>query len=135
MSICAVLLSILAVLCALFVPILFGTTGVIITVVVAAVAAVLAILKRKQDGKGGIPAIVLAVLAVVMAFGLNSFWSAKFTELHDKALEYNADSLWAQASGDTSQGLMGIISKLPKDEASLNALLAEMKELSDISEQ
>ena len=42
--------------------------------------------------------------------------------------------MWAQASEDTSGGLMGIISKLPKDEASLNALMEEMNELNKITE-
>ncbi len=135
MGILAVILSILAVLCALFATVLLGTTGLIISVVLAVIAIVLAVLKRNQDGKGGIAAIVIAVLAAVMAFGLNNFWADTFKELHDKALEYKADSLWAQASGDTSKGLMEIISKLPTDDASLNALVEEMNELSKITEK
>ena len=133
MGILGVIIGIVAVLCALFATFLFGTTGAIISVVLAAVAVVLAILKRKKDKKGGIAAIVIAVLAVVLAFSLSSTWSRAFTELHKKALEFKPDGLWAKVSEDTNNGLMGIINKLPRDEASMNALIEEMDELNKIN--
>jgi len=46
----------------------------------------------------------------------------------------SADGLWAQASEDSTNGLMGIFNKLPKDEASLNALVDEMNELTKLTE-
>ena len=112
MGILGVILGIVAVACAVLATALFGTTGCIITVVVAVVAALLGVLKRKKDRKGGIAAIVIAVLTV-----------------HDKAVELMPDGLWAQASEDNKHGLMGIISKLPTDDASLNKLVEEMNAL------
>lgn len=129
MGIIAVVLGILAIMCAFLATFLFGTTGAIIAAVLAVAAVVLAFLKRKKDGKGGIAAIVIAVLAVILAFSLSSVWSRTFTELHKKALEVKPDGLWAQTSENTDKGLMGIISNLPKDEASMNALVEEMNEL------
>ena len=133
MGILGVVLGIAAVLCALFATFLFGTAGCIISVVLAAAAIVLAVLKRKKDKKGGIAAIVIGALAVILAFSMSNTWSKAFTELHNKAVEYKPDGLWAQASEDTSGGLMGIINKLPQDEASMNALMEEMNELNKIT--
>ena len=56
-----------------------------------------------------------------------------YKELHNKAMELKPDGLWAQASVDTNNGLMGIIKNLPQDEASLNALVEEMSELSKLT--
>ena len=130
MGIIAVVLGILAIVCAFLATFLFGTTGAIIAAVLAVAAVALAFLKRKKDGKGGIAAIVIAVLAVILAFSLSSVWSRAFTELHKKALEVKPDGLWAQASEKTGGGLMGLISGLPTDEASMNTLIEEMNELS-----
>ena len=129
MGIFGVILGILAVGCAFFATLLFGTAGLIAAIVLALVAAALGILKRKNDKKGGIAAIVIAVLAIVLAVSMNGFWSSGFSELHKKALEYKPDGLWAKVTENNNGGLMGIISNLPGDEASINALVDEMNEL------
>ena len=108
---------------------LCGTTGIIITAVLAAVAIVLGVLKRKNTQKGGIAGIVIAAIALVLAISMASFWNSAFKELHEKALELQPDGLWAQVSEDTSHGFMGLIAKLPTDEASLNQLMEEADEL------
>lgn len=135
MGILGVILGIAAVVCALLGTFLFGTTGAIIAAVLAAAAIVLALLKRKKDGKGGIAAIAIAVVAVILAFSMSSTWSNAFKELHKKAVEYKPDSLWAQVSEDTNNGLMGIIKNLPTDEATMNALVDEMNELNKLTEK
>ena len=123
------ILGIPAVVCAGLATFLFGTTGCIVTVVLAVVAILLGVLKRRKDRRGGIAAIVIAVLAVIIALGLTNTWSNMFRELHNKAVENMPDGLWAQASDDANGGLMGVISKVPTDDASLNALVEEMNEL------
>ncbi|MBQ9324603.1 MAG: hypothetical protein IJ246_02415 [Clostridia bacterium] len=133
MGILGVILGILAVLCALLATFLFGTTGTVIAVVLAAAAIILAVVKRSKDKKGGIPAIVIAVFAVILAFSMSSAWSKVFSDMHKTAVEFKPDGLWAQASEDSSGGLFGIIKKLPQDEASLNALVQEMNELNKVS--
>ena len=133
MGILAVILGLLAVACSFLVTALFGTTGGIIAGVLAVVAIVLGILKRKKDGKGGIPAIVIGALAVILAFSMTSMWSNAFKELHQKAVEFKPDGLWAQVSENTDGGMMGIISQLPTDEASLNAFVEEMNELNKLT--
>lgn len=135
MGILGVILGIAAVVCALLGTFLFGTTGAIIAAVLAAAAIVLALLKRKKDGKGGIAAIAIAVVAVILAFSMSSTWSNAFKELHKKAVEYKPDGLWAQVSEDTNNGLMGIIKNLPTDEATMNALVDEMNELNKLIEK
>ena len=133
MGILAVVLGLLAIVCSFLATVLFGTTGGIITAVLAAAAIVLGILKRKKDKKGGIPAIVIGILAAILAFSMTSMWSNAFKELHQKAVEYKPDGLWAQVSENTDGGLMGIISQLPTDEASLNAFVEEMNELNKLT--
>ena len=133
MGILAVILAILALLCAVLATVLFGTTGAIIATVLAVAAVALAVFKRIKTQKGGIAAIVIAVLSVILAFALSGTWSAFFKELHTKAVEQMPDSIWAQVSENYNDGVMGIIRNLPTDEASLNKLMDEMNELNKLS--
>lgn len=133
MGILGVILGILAVGCALLATMLFGTTGCIIAIVIAVVAIALGVLKRVKDKKGGIASIVIAVLAIILAFSMAGMWSKTFTTLHDKAVEYKPEGLWAQVTENVNGGLMGIINNLPKDEASLDKLVEEMNELNKIT--
>ena len=77
----------------------------------------------------------LAALAVVLAFAMTGFWSNMYKTTHDKAVELMPDSMWAQASEDTNHGIMGIISKLPTDEASLNKLVDELNQLNKMTDE
>ncbi len=134
MGIGAVILGIVAFVCAFFTTFLFGTVGGVIAGVLAAGAIVLGFLKRKKDGKGGIAAIVIGILAIILAFSLTGTWSKTFTIIHEKAVEYKPDGLWAKVSDDVNGGIMGIISKLPTDEATLNTLVEEMNELGKLAD-
>lgn len=133
MGILAAILGILAVVCAIIATFLFGTGGGVVAGLLAVGAIVLGVLKRRKDKKGGIAAIVIGVLAIIMAFGLTNVWSGVFSELHNKAVEYKPDGLWAQVSENTNGGMIGIISKLPTDEGSMNALIDEMNELNKLT--
>ena len=133
MGILAVILGILAVVCAIIATFLFGTGGGVVAGLLAVGAIVLGVLKRRKDKKGGIAAIVIGVLAIIMAFGLTNVWSGVFSELHNKAVEFKPDGLWAQVSENTNGGMIGIISKLPTDEGSMNALIDEMNELNKLT--
>ena len=135
MGILAVILAIIALVSCFLTTIMFGTTGFIITLVLAAAAIALAIVKRVKAGKGGIPAIVIAVLAILVGFGFNNLWSSIFHTLHDRAVESMPDSLWAQVSEDYNHGLMGIVSNVPTDEASINKLVDEMSQLAKLSDK
>lgn len=132
MGIIAVILGILAVACAALATFLFGTTGGIVAGVIGGCALLLAVFKRIKTGKGGKAAMVISALAIYMAFSLTSTWSAAFTNLHNKALEYRPDGLWAQVTENTDGGLMGIMGNLPNDEATLNTLVEEMNDLNGI---
>ena len=135
MGILAVILAILAVLCALLATMLFGTTGGIIAAILAVVAIALAVFNRIKIKKGGIAAIVISVLAVILAIAMTNTTATMFKTLHEKAVEYKPDGLWAQVSENYNSGMMGLIKNLPKDEASLNALVEEMNELNKIAEK
>ena len=79
---------------------------------------------------------MISVLAVILAIAMMTNATATmFTTLHEKAVELKLDGLWAQVSEDYNSGMMGIVRNLPKDEASLNALIEEMNELNKASEQ
>ncbi len=133
MGVAGIIIGVLALICVLVATFLLGSTGAIITAVLAAVAIVLAILKRTKDKRGGIPAIIIGVLAIVLAFSMSNAWSRAFSDLHQKALTYKPDGLWAQVSEDTNGGFLGIISKFPRDEAGMNSLVEEMNELNKLN--
>ncbi|MBQ8136695.1 MAG: hypothetical protein IJ174_04600, partial [Clostridia bacterium] len=84
--------------------------------------------------KGGIAGIVIGVIAIILAISMTGTWSNAFKLLHEKAVEYMPDGIWAKVSEDTTHGLVGIINKLPTDDASLNALVEEMNKLNAIVE-
>ena len=134
MGVLSLILAIVALVCAFLATFLFGTAGGIAVGVLAVVAAVLGIVKRKRDKKGGIASIVIGAIAIVLAIALTGMWSGMFRELHNKAVEYKPDGLWAQVSEKTDGGIVGILSRMPRDEAGLNALVDEMNELNAIRE-
>ena len=134
MGILAVILAILAVLCAAMGTLLLGIGGVILAVLLAIAAIVLAIMKRRKDNNGGIPAILIAALAIIMAFGMNSTWKSFYQGMHEKAVEYLPDGMIAQLSEDTRFGLLGFLSDLPRDEGSISALVEEFNELTYLTE-
>ena len=134
MGVFAVILGILALLMAFPAAFLFGTTGGIVAGLLGLLAIMLGFLKRRRDQKGGIASAVIGVLAIILAISMTGAVSAFFREARRKAIEYKPDGLWAQYSEDTSGGMFGIINRMPKDEASMNALMDEMNELNKMSE-
>ena len=135
MGIAAVILGLLGILLALLATFLFGTVGGVIAGALGVLAIVLGFLKRRRDQKGGIPAIVIGTLALILAFAMASVWSGIFEIVHEQALKYKPDGLWAQVSEDTNGGIMGLVSRMPKDdEATMQALVDEMNELSKLAE-
>ena len=134
MGIISVILGLLAAACGVGATFLFGTAGAIIAGVLAVIAIILGIVKRKKDGKGGIPGIVISVLAIILALSMAGLWSHTFSALHEMAVQYKPDGLWAKATENTTGGLHGIFSQLPKDESSINALMDEMNELNALSD-
>lgn len=135
MGVLGVILGILALLCAVMATFLFGTVGGVVAGVLAVGAVVLGFLKRNKQGKGGMPAIIIGIIAVILAVSLTNTWSMVFSEMHHKAVELKPDGLWAQVSEDVSGGVVGLINNLPKDEATLNALVEEMDELNKLAEK
>ena len=135
MGILAVILGLLAIACAFLATFLFGTMGGIIAGVMGLIAIVLGLLKRRKDQKGGIPGVVIGLISIILAISLTGAWSNMFSQMREKAHEYKPDGLWAQVVEDTSGGLAGILSKLPKDEATMNALVEEMNELTKITDK
>ena len=135
MGILSVILAIVAVAIALLGPLLLGVTGGTIAAILAIVAIALAVFKRIKSKKGGIAGIVIGAIAVILSFSMTKVTSTMFTELHNKAIQYKPDGLWAQVSEDTNHGMMGIINNLPTDDATLNALVDEMNELNKVMDK
>ena len=133
MGIFGVILALVAVLFALLATFMFGTVGGIVAGVVALVAVALGLLKRKKDGKGGIAAIAIGALAIILAFSMTSTWSNAFSDMHKKAAELMPDSLWASITGNNySGGLFGILKNIPNDQASMDKLVNELNELNKL---
>ena len=78
---------------------------------------------------------MISVLAVILAIAMTNATATMFKTLHEKAVEFKPDGLWAQVSENYNSGMMGLIKNMPKDEASLNALVEEMNELNKIVEK
>ena len=134
MGIISVILGLLAAACGVAATFMFGTAGAIVAGVLAVIAIILGIVKRKRDGKGGIPAVVISVLAIVLTIAMTGLWSNTFSALHEKAVKVKPDGLWAKATENNNGGLYGIISQLPSDESSVNALMDEMNELNNMAD-
>ena len=62
----------------------------------------------------GIAAIVISVLAVILAIAMTNTTATIFKTLHEKAVEYKPDGLWAQVSENYNSGLMGLIKTCPR---------------------
>lgn len=131
MGIATVILGILSLVCSLIGTFLFGKAGAIFAGVLAAAAIVVGFVRLRKQGKAGsgVFGMIAGVLAIMMALSINSGMKAVFTELHTKAIESKPDGLWAQVSVQTDDGFVGLISRMPKDEAKLQALMDEMNEL------
>ena len=54
--------------------------------------------------------------------------STMFKTPHEKAVEFKPNGLRAPVFEDCNNSMMGIVKKLPKDEATLNAPVEEMNE-------
>lgn len=132
MTVLAVILGILAIICALLGTFLFGITGMIIAGVLGAVALGLGIYLKIKTRKGG-GAILCGVIAIALAISVNNTMANTFGDLHQKALQYKPDGLWAQASVDTGHGIMGVLSSFPMEEDAMNAMLQEMNELNELT--
>lgn len=134
MGVIAVIFALLSLVAAVMGTFLVGNAGAVIAAVLGVVAVALGAFKRIRSRKGGIAPILIAMIAVIVAFSMAGSFSTTFRKLHEKALEVKPDGLWAQASEYTDGGVLGLVRNLPKDEASINAFIEEMNELNQLTE-
>lgn len=131
MGIAIVILGILSLVISVLGTFLFGNLGAIFAGMLAAAAIAVGFLRIRKQGKGGIGAfgILSGVIAVCLALLVSRGMTGALTELHTKALEAKPDGLWVQVAEQTDDGFLGMISRMPKDEANLQLLMDELNEL------
>ena len=134
MGVIAVIFALLALVAAVMGTFLVGNAGAVIAAVLGVVAVALGAFKRIRSRKGGIAPILIAMIAVIVAFSMAGSFSTTFRKLHEKALEVKPDGLWAQVSVDTNGGLFGVAKSFAQDEATMNQFIQEMNELSQMNE-
>ena len=135
MGILGVVLAIIGLLVALFGTLLFGNACAIASIVLGVLAGVLGILKRKKEGKGGIPAIVIGVLAIILAVTMMTSTQNLMKGLKDEMVKASGDKYQVArkyaSEADTNSGIFGLITsminKAPEEERD-----QLQKELSDV---
>ena len=135
MGILGVILAILGLLVAFFGPILVGNVAGIIAIVLGVLAGVLGFLKRKRDGKGGIGAIVVAVLAIILAIIMMTSTQTWMKSLKDEMVKASGEKYQIARKyadqADTDKGIFGLITsmieKAPEEDRD-----QLQKELSDV---
>ena len=135
MGILGVVLAILGLVVAFFGPILFGDIAAIIAIALGVLAGVLGILKRKKDGKGGIAAIVIGILAIILAVTMMTSTQNLMKGLKDEMVKASGDKYKIArkyaSEADTNSGIFGLITsminKAPEEERD-----QLQKELSDV---
>ena len=136
MGVLSVVLAILALLVSFFGVVLYGNIAGYIAIALAVVAGVLGFMKRKKDGKGGIPAIVIGVLAIILAFSLIGTTETLVKQLKDEIIKSTGDKYQMTQKyvdkAKTDNGFMGFITSMLADVAPEDREQLE-KELSDVA--
>ena len=123
-----IILGIIGIIGAFFLTYLFGIPGGAVCLILGAVAVILGFRRRaKNEGRGGIGAIVIGSLAVIAAVAM-SISSIKFMEtIRDKAKESGVAPLFAQYTENTYLGITGVFLNIPQDEAKIKELMDELE--------
>ena len=135
MGILGVVLAIIGLLIGFIGTVLFGKIAAIIAIVLGVLAGVLGILKRKKEGKGGIAAIVIGILAIILAFIMMTSTQTLVKTLKDEMIKASGDKYQIARKyadqADTDSGFYGFVSSLilkaPEEEQD-----QLQKELSDV---
>ncbi len=125
-----IVLGILGLLIGAMLPLLTGVIGGAIGLVLGILGVVLGILARRS-GKG-IASIVIGALAVIVALAVTMASVNTMKAMKEEAQTSGVAPLIAEYSDNPYLGFLGIASKLPQDEASLQQLQEEFNKLNEI---
>lgn len=121
----AVVLGLLAVTASIFLIPISGVIGGGIALILGILALVLGIKSRK--GGRGIPGILIGIVTIVMSVLLTVSTINALVALREEAKRQKPDSLVAQYMDKPYLGLMGVISSLPEDQATMEQFMAELE--------
>lgn len=121
-------LGILGILIGLFLCLVAG----IVTGAVAFLLGVLAIILgigAKKNQNGGVGAIIVGVLAIVVSIASTLFITGTFQMLREKAVETQTAPLVEKYLDKPYLGIMGVAMNMPKDEAGIQELVDQLNKL------
>ena len=124
-----IVLGLLGIVAAVSLTFISGVIGGGLALLLGVIAIVIGISGKKKGGKG-IGAILVGIVAVLMA-GLLTFTTvAALNGMRDEAKKQNPDSLVAKYMDKPYLGVIGVMLNLPENENDMEALMAELDELS-----
>ena len=127
-----IVLAIIGIIIVLLLGFLLGAIAGGIALLLGIIAVLLGISARKQGAGGkGITAIVFGVIAIVTAVAMTLGTASLMKELKQQATEKNLKI--AQYMDKPYLGVMGILTGLPQDEASINEIFEQLNQLNDSS--
>ncbi|MBQ3669050.1 MAG: hypothetical protein II920_07480 [Clostridia bacterium] len=120
LSVTGTIIALIGLLAAPLTGFIAGTTGAIICTVIAGVGALLAVISLAKGGKG-IGAVVMAVIAILLAFSLASAANGFIETVHSKAVELGNAPLVEKYMAPNKLGFVGCVLRIPNDDADLDA--------------
>lgn len=128
----SILFGILTLLSGFIITLLLGTIGLVITIVFAALTIVFAIKKKKENG-GGTGSIVCAVIGVIFGLIMFGLLAAASQGIKDTIEKYPGkyDLVEKYADSLKTTGIIGIASKLSKDDVDMDKFKEQFDDLID----
>ena len=141
MGVCGVILGILGLIAALVATLCFGWIGGAVAILLGAIALALGLLKRKKSGNGGIGAVILGAIAIVVAAAIIPATHSTMMTLKTNLLKEidKQESKYATVAkyvgdADTNVGFIGFITSMAGKvtEEDRAAFEEEIKDLSKL---
>ena len=109
---------------------LFGIIGAGVALICAALSIVFAVKKRKRDGAGGIPSIVITLISVFFC-GIITMLLLSMPQLVKDSAEKAGTQYIQNYADDFRFGVIGVVKHAEKDGVDMNVLSDEISKISD----
>ena len=125
-------LGIIGILASFPAAMLFGVIGGGVCALLGLIAIILGA-KAKRGGRKGGAAVVFGVIAIVLAALMTCMVVVGIKGMQQKAAETGTAPLIEKYADDPYLGIMGILNKIPKDEATFDQLMEQLNQLNSLT--
>ncbi len=127
-----IVLGILGLLIGIITPLVFGLIGGGIGLVLGIIAVLLGIFAANNGKKTA--AIIIGALAILASVFMSITSVNIMKELKVKAAESGIAPTIAEFATNPYMGLIGVVTSMPQDEASLNKVMEEFNQLNNLAD-